>query len=212
MATHEDLCIVLIESALVVADSRHVLDDHSMVRFLAWRVQDRVGSYHVVDNVGLADFLGAKLFLRAEVLAVVVTQMVVAGNRGKLDTSIDEKVNESRLHLRLARLEIISANEGVALFGELNSSWYERILWRSVDERSVLQDAGNGKDSGRRNFLMAFFDGLEQILSSIVDSRKDVSESFRVGSPEDNDLIEAIVLLEIPDLLLAKYLSPNVKC
>jgi len=53
MPAHEDLAVVLVEGALVVADGRHVLDDDAVVRVFAGVlvVQHRVGRDHVVHDV-----------------------------------------------------------------------------------------------------------------------------------------------------------------
>ena len=77
MAAHEDLGIVFVKSSFVVTDSGHVFDNDGVVWMFAFSVQHGVCSDHVVDDVGLGDLLGAELFLRAEILAVVVAEMVV---------------------------------------------------------------------------------------------------------------------------------------
>ena len=75
VAAEEDLAVVLVHGALVVADGGHVLDHDAVVRVLllllgaAAAVQHVVGGDHVVDDVGLADLLGAELLLAREVLA-----------------------------------------------------------------------------------------------------------------------------------------------
>lgn len=63
MTIQEDLGIVLIKGTLVVANSGHVLDDDAMVWVLAVLVKNVVGGDHVIDDIGLGDFLGAELLL-----------------------------------------------------------------------------------------------------------------------------------------------------
>lgn len=203
VATHEDLGIVLVESALVVADGRHVLDDDGVVGVLAGGVEHVVGLDHVVDHVGLGDLLGAELLLRAEVLAVVVAEMVVAGNRRELDAGIDEEVDKGRFHLGLARLEVVAADEGLVLLGELDGAGDKRVLGRAVDEGRLLEDAGNSEDGRGGDLLVAGLDGLEQVLGRVVDALEEVGEALRVGSPLDNDLVQAIGGLEVAVFLLA---------
>jgi hypothetical protein len=147
VATHEDLGVVLVKSTLVVTNSRHVLDDNGMVGVLTLLVKNSVCSNHVVNNVGLGNLLGAELLLRAEVLAVVVSKVVVARNGSKLDTSTDQEVNQSGLHLGLSRLEVITANESVVLLSKLDSTRDKGVLGRAVDERSILKDTGNSENS-----------------------------------------------------------------
>lgn len=63
-------------------------------------VEEAVTRDHVVDDRGLGDLLGAELGGRREVLAVVVAEVVVRGDREGLDTSADEEVGEDGLDLR----------------------------------------------------------------------------------------------------------------
>lgn len=146
MAVEEDLRIVLVKGALVVANSRHVLDNDAVIGVLAVLVQDVVGSDHVIDDVRLRDLLGSELLLRAEVHAVVVAKVVVACDGSELDTRIDHEIDKGRLHLGLSGLEVVTTDEGTVLLGKLDGTRNERVLRRSVDEGSVLKDRRNGKD------------------------------------------------------------------
>lgn len=146
MTTHENLRVVLIQSAFVVADCRHILDDNGVVRMLARLVEHIVCRDHVIHNVGLGDLLGTKLLLRAQVHPVVVAKVIVTGNRGELDPSIDHEVDEGGFHLRLTRLEVVSTNERFMLLGKLNGTWNKGILRGSINERGVFQDTRNSED------------------------------------------------------------------
>lgn len=115
VAAHEDLSVILVQSAFVVADRWHVLDDDGVIWVFSLFVKDVVGSDHIIHHIRLGDLLRAKLLLRAQILAVIVAEMVVARNGGQLDASIDQKVHQCRLHLRLARFEVISTDEGSVL-------------------------------------------------------------------------------------------------
>ncbi|KAI6768308.1 hypothetical protein HG530_006317 [Fusarium avenaceum] len=201
MAAHENLGVVLVESTLVVSDSRHVLDDNAVVGVLALLVKDVVGLNHVINNVRLGDLLRAELLLGAQVLAIIVAEVIVAGNRSQLDTSVDEEVNKGRLHLGLARLEIVATNEGVVLLGKLNGSRDEGVLRRAVDERGLFKDTSNCKHGGRRNLLVSLLNGLEKVVGSIVDTLDQIGVSLSVGSPHDDDLVKAIVGLEVANVL-----------
>ena len=147
VATHEDLSVVLIKRTLVIAHCWHVLDDHAMIWMLVGLIEDLVCFHHVIHNISLRDLFGLELFVRAEVLAVIVTKMIVARDGGELETGIDHKVRQGRLHLCLAGFEVIATNEGVVLFRKLNCSWYEGVLRRAIDKWSILEDASNSKDS-----------------------------------------------------------------
>jgi len=201
VATQEDLAVVLIHGTLRVADGRDVLDDDDVVGVFAGLVEDGVGLDHVVDDVALGDLLGAELALRAQVLAVVVAEMVVRGNRGQLDASVDEEVNQGRLHLGLAGLEVVAANEGAVALGQLDAAGHEGVLRRAVDERDALQDGGDGKDGRGRDLLVAVLDGVQEVVSGVVDALNDAGIALSVGGPQNNDLVETVGGLEVADVL-----------
>jgi len=198
MTTHEDLRIVLIQSSLVVTNCWHVLDDDSMVWVLALLVENGICSNHVVNDVRFGDLLRAELLMGAEVLAIIVAKVVVAGNGGKLDTSTDEEVNKSGLHLGLTRLEVITTNESTVTLGELNATRNKGVLGRTVDEWNALLDTGNGEDGGRCDFEVAVIDCLEEVVGSIIDTLDELSKAFGVGGPLNNDSIQTILGLEVP--------------
>jgi hypothetical protein len=204
VTVQEDLRIVLIKSTLVVSDSGHVLDDDAVIGVLAILVQDVVGSNHVIDNVGLGDLLGAELLLGAEVHAVVVAQVVVAGDGGKLDTGADHKVDESRLHLGLTRLEVVTTDEGVVLLSKLNRTGNEGVLGRAVDEWNTLKDRGDREDSRGSDLFMAGLNGLEEVVGSVVDALEELGEALGVGSPLYDNLVEVVGSLEITIEMLEK--------
>lgn len=205
MASHEDLGIILVQSPLVVADSRHVLDDHRMVGVFTLLVQDIVCGHHVVDDVRFGNLLGAKLLLRTQVLAVIVPQVIVAGNGSQFDTSIDEKVDESRFHLGLTRLEVVSANESSMLFRKLQDTRDEGVLRRTIDKWSFLQDTSHREDCRWRDLFMARLDGLHQTLSCVVDAGYNVCIAFSVCCPEHNDLGQSMLSLEVAKNELACF-------
>lgn len=159
---------------------------------LAVLVEDVVGGDHVVDDVGLADFLAAELFLRGQVLAVVVAEVVVGCNGGELDAGVDEEVDEGRLHFGLAGFEVVAAEEGSVLFGELDAAGNECVLRRSVDEGGAFEDTGDGEDGRWRDIFVALGDGDEKVFCGVVDPGDDVSVPFSVGCPQDNDLVKAV--------------------
>ena len=111
MATHEDLGVVFVQGTLVVSNRWHVLDDHGMIRVFAFLVENVVGGNHIIYHVGLGNLLGAELSLRAQILAIIVSKMVVACNGGQLDTGIDQEIDESRFHLGLTGFEVVTSYE-----------------------------------------------------------------------------------------------------
>jgi hypothetical protein len=197
VTVQEDLSVVLVEGALVVSNSGHVLDDDAVVGMLTILVQDVVSSNHVVDDVRLGDLLGTELLLGAKVHSVVVAQMVVAGDGGELDTGADHEVNESGLHLGLARLEVVATDESVVLLGKLDGARNEGILGGAVDERNALKDGCDREDGGRSDLFMAGLDGLQQVVGSVVDTLEKFGEALGVGSPLYDDLVEVVGSLEV---------------
>ena len=207
MASHKDLSVVLVQSTLIITDSRHVLDHDGVIRMLAFLVKNRVGFDHVINDVGLGDLLGAELLLGAEILSVVVAEMVVAGNGGELDTSADQEIDQCRLHLGLTRLEIITTNEGVVLLSKLNSTGNEGVLWGAIDESNTLKDTSHSEDSGWSHLLVTVFDCFHKILGSVVDARNEISKTLSVGSPLNNDGVQVIGSLEVTGNRLAAVLT-----
>ena len=197
MASHENLRIVLVQSALVVPNGRHVLDDDCVIRVFTLLVQHSVGFNHVIDNIGLGNLFGAELLLGAKVFPVVVTKVVVACNGGKLDTGTDQEIDQGGLHLGLTRLEVITPNESIVLLGKLNATWNKGILGRTIDERSILKNASNGKNSGRCDFFMSVLNGLQEIVGSVVDTGDELREALSVSCPLNNDFLQSILGLEI---------------
>jgi hypothetical protein len=183
MATEEDLSIVLIQSTLVVTNSWHVLNDNGVIRVFAFLVENSVGFDHVVDNVRLGNLLGTELLLGTQVLSIIVSEVVVAGNGSEPDTSVDQEVNEGGLHLGLARLEVITTNERIVLLGKVNGTWNKGVLGRSVDEWNAFQNTGDSKHGGWRDLLVTILDSLEEVVSGVIDAGNEVSETLGVGSP-----------------------------
>lgn len=117
VSAHENLSIILVERALVVANRRHVFNNDRVVGVFASLIQDRISLDHIIDNVALRDFFRSELFLRAKVLAVVVAEVVVTRDGGQLYTRVDQEVHESGLHLRLSGLEVVAPDEGRVRLG-----------------------------------------------------------------------------------------------
>ena len=196
MATHEDFSIILVKCALVVSDSRHVFDDYTVIRVLSGFVQDRVGCHHVIHNGRFRYLLGPELLVGAQVHAIVVAEMIVAGYSGDFQSRIDHEVYERGLHLGLARLEVVASDEGIVLLSQLNCSRDECVLRRAINEGGVFQDGGNREHRGWGNLFVSGFYGLHQILGGVIYTRYYVGVAFRVGSPLDDNLVETMLLLE----------------
>ena len=60
-----------------------------------------MSSDHVINDGRLGDLLGPKLPLRAQVLSIIVTEMVVRRDRKGFDTGIDEEFGQDGFNLSL---------------------------------------------------------------------------------------------------------------
>ena len=191
-----------------------MLDDNDMIRVLASFVnfpslfsqlsgsfeQDRVGSDHIIHNRRLGDLLGPELPLGTEVLSIIVSEMVVGRDRKWLDTGINQEFSQDGFNLGLTRLEIVSTDEGLVLLGELDSTGDKGVLGSTIDVGTTFEDGSHGKDGRRSDFFVGRLDGSEEVFGSVVDSGDDLGVSFSVGSPENNDIVELVVGLEVSDI------------
>jgi hypothetical protein len=138
--------------------------------------------------------------LRRQVLAVVVAKVVVRRDRGQFDAGADHKVDEGGLHLGLAGLEVVAADEGFVLLGQLDAAGDEGVLGGAVDEGGVFEDAGDGEDGAGRDFFVAGFDGFHQVGGGVVDAGDEIGVALGVGGPEDDDFVQAVGGLEVSDV------------
>lgn len=196
LAAQEDLANVFVHSSLAVTDVRNVLDDDAVVGVVTRLVQDLVRGNHIVDNVGFADLLRSELFFGGQVLAVIVTQMVVANNGDGLQTSRDQKVDHDGLDLGLSGFEVITTNHNVVALSQFDGSGNKGVLRRTVDIRNAFQDTGNGEQSRRANFALVTFNGGEQIVGGVVQTSTNISKALSVGRPDNNNLVDVVLSFE----------------
>lgn len=200
VSSEEDLAGVLVEGSLAVADVGNVLDDDDVIRVFVGLVQEAVGGDHIVHDVALADLLGAELLWCRQVLSVVVTQVVVADDGGRLESCGDEEVNHDRLHLGLTTLEVVSSDGDVVVNGEVDNSGHERVLWASVDVRASFEDTGNSEHARGRDFVFSSLESGHEVLLGVIESGDDVAEAFSVSGPDDDDLVDVVLLSEVSDV------------
>ena len=104
-ATTENLRVILVDSPLGVSDRGDILNHNDVIGVLAFSrfalgtgngrfVKQAVGVNHVVDDATLANFLALELGLCAQVVAIVVTKVVVRRNGQRLDTCVHEELGE----------------------------------------------------------------------------------------------------------------------
>jgi len=197
---HEDLRSVLIHSTLAVTDVRDVLDDNAVVRLLTRLVEKTIALNDIVDDASLGDFLRTELSGRAQVLTIVVTKVVVRDDGSNLETGANEEVSENALDLGLTALKVITSYVDTVALSQFDDTRDESVLRRAIDEAALLEDGGNSKHGGGSDFLLVAVDGSEELVSSLVETRADVSEALSGSSPEDDDLLETLLLLEVADI------------
>jgi hypothetical protein len=211
-ATTEDLGIVLVNRALRVPNSRNIFNDDNMIRMFplsnsnALRAdfggleEETVCINHVVNDATLANLLTLELPLSRQVTTIIVTEVVVRSNGEGFDTGVNEELGENGLQLGLARLEIITTNERLVAFSQFNSSRNECVLWGTVDEGFILEDSSDGEHSRRRNFGMRILNRVQEVISSVIDTGNDLTVTFGVGSPKNDDAIKIVVRFEPADI------------
>ena len=98
-----------------ITNSGDMLDDDDVIRVLSSLVdfsgllsqlggrleEDRVGSDHIIDDGRLGDLLGPELPLGAQVLSIIVTEMVVRRDGKRLDTGINEEFGQDGFNFSL---------------------------------------------------------------------------------------------------------------
>ena len=127
--------------------------------------------------------------------------MVVADDAQGADASFDQELSEDTLDLGLARLEVVTANEGLVLLGKLDAARNKCILWCAVDKRHTLKNATDGKDRRRRDFGVALLDALQEIFGSVIDTVNDLGIALGVGGPNDDDLVQCMLVFESLDVV-----------
>lgn len=194
--SQEDLRNVFIDGFLGVSGAWDVFNDDFVVWMASIWVQVVVGSDDIISTGLLCGFLGLKLAFGTEVLAVVVSEMVVTDNRDWLETSASNNFDQSSLELGLTSLEVVSDNEDVVLDSQLNDTVNEGVLWASVDEADSFESSGSSVDDGWGDFWVIVLNSLQEVISGIVDTNRDLAESFGVCGPHNNNFIELVLGLE----------------
>jgi hypothetical protein len=174
--TTEDLRVVLVNGPVGILNSRNVFNHDNVVGMLAIAFRSDLGA---LDKRRLASTTSSTTLLllislllnclsAGQVVAIIVAEMVVGGNRKRLDTSVDEELGKDGLELGLTRLEIITTNEGVMTLSELNGSWNKGVLGSTVGKRLAFQDGRNGEEGGGGDLGVGGFDGSKEVVRSVV--------------------------------------------
>ena len=192
---------------MLASKGSYSLDDDEVVRVLALLltrrrrlVEQMVSSNHVIDDRALADFLAPELAISAEVAPVVVAEVVVGGDTEGLDTSVDEELGEDRLELRLSALEVVATDERPVPLRERDAPGHKRVLRGAVDEWHTLKDRSDCEERRGRHLFMRRLDRGQEVVRGVIHAREDVGEALRVGRPEDDDLLELVVGLELANV------------
>jgi hypothetical protein len=122
--------------------------------------------------------------------------VVITRNAQRLDTRIDQKLCQHTLDLCLATLEIVTANERLVPFRELDAAGHKGVLRGAIDEWRAFQDGRHGKDGRGGHFVVRGLDGGQEVVGCIVDRGQDVGVSLGIGGPENDNRVELVVRLE----------------
>jgi hypothetical protein len=210
--TTEDLRVVLVDGALGVANGGDVLDNNDMVGMftlsnrnalgadLGSLVKQAISINHIVDDAALANLFTLELPLSRQVVTIIVSEMVVGGDGERLDTRVDEEFGKDRLEFGLARLQIVTSDERLMTFSEVDDTGNKGVLRSTVDKGFTFENSSDSEKGRRRNLGVRGFDRVQEVIGCIVDSRNDVAVPLSVGSPEDDDAIKVIVLLKLANI------------
>ena len=171
-----------------------------MIRVLSGRIEQMVGGDHIIDDIRFADLLGSELLWRAEILAVIISEMIVGHDRCRFDARADEEIHQDGFHLRLTRFEIITTDENTMTLGELNDTRNQRILRRTIDVRASLKDRRHGENIRRGHFSFTALNATHHLLRRHVESGAHIDKSLGVCRPQHDDGIEFILRFEVANI------------
>ena len=105
----ENLRWVFIESSLWITNEWDILNDDLVVNLvLTFGVELAIALNCVVKNTCLWDLLGSKGLVFRQVLAIIVTQMVVGDNWGETEARTDNEIAHDCLKACLTTLEVVT--------------------------------------------------------------------------------------------------------
>ena len=116
--------------------------------------------------------------------------MVVRDDRRRLDPGAHQKVDEHRLHLRLARLEVVASHQHTFFDCEAQKTGHESVLRGTVDEGAPFEDGRERIKLRRRDLGVVCRDRREEVLGGVVDPFDDVGVALGVGRPEHDDGVD----------------------
>mmetsp|Transcript_21361 Transcript_21361/g.43111 ORF Transcript_21361/g.43111 Transcript_21361/m.43111 type:complete len:373 (-) Transcript_21361:610-1728(-) len=198
---HENFVGVFVHGPLGIGDVRHVLDHDDVIGVFVLLEQHAIRRDHVVHDVRFRYLLGTELRGGAQVLPVVVAQMIVGDDGHGFDPGRNQEIDQDRFHFGLTGFEIVAGDEDLVLTGEFDDSGYEGVLGRAVDVRAPLEDGRYGEDRGGRDLRLTPLDRFQQVLGRVVDPLLDRREALGVGGPKEYDLIETVFGFEVAYVL-----------
>ena len=152
-------------------------------------VEETVSVDHIVDDAALADLLALELLLSRQVVTVVIAEMVVRGDGKGLDASVDEELGEDGLELGLAGLQVVATDEGVVALSKLDDTRNKGVLGSAIDEWFTFKNGRDSEESGRGDLGVGCLNGGKEVISRVIDTGDDVTITFSIGGPEDDNAI-----------------------
>mmetsp|Transcript_6537 Transcript_6537/g.13689 ORF Transcript_6537/g.13689 Transcript_6537/m.13689 type:complete len:212 (-) Transcript_6537:443-1078(-) len=127
--------------------------------------------------------------------------MVVRYNCYGLDSGRHKKIDKHALHLGLPALKIVSCDENLTLLREFDDSRHEGILRRPIDKSAALLQRCDSETGGSGYLRLVPPNGSKKIVGGVVDPLLHGGETFRVGRPEHDDLVERVFFFKVADVL-----------
>ena len=123
--------------------------------------------------------------------------MIVGHKRLRLDTSASQEIHKSSLKLGLASLKIVSH---INSSPDLLHSRQESVLRRAVNKSAPFLHRSNRENGRWGNLAFVIFNRFHDSFVTAMQMLLNDCESFSIGSPENQDLIELIFFLEVSDI------------
>ena len=109
------------------------------------RVKNVVRLDSILKNSTLGDLLGLEALVLLEVLAVVVSQVVVTHDGGESDSGADQVVAHHGLEAGLAGFKVGTSDKGALLLGVLDDTWVESVLRASIKIKDLLFNSSHSE-------------------------------------------------------------------
>jgi len=88
------------------------------------------------------------------------------------------------------------------LLSKVDGTGNKGVLRRAIDERNLVKNTSDGKYSGWSDLIVTSFDGIKEVVGSVINTFDNVGVTLSICRPEDDDLVEVVGSLELARNLL----------